>query len=125
MIGARFVMRMSEILTADATDLVSLRPAVCNRHAREQEVPKVDNMVANNPSGVRDDPSRPQSLAGKVVDCALPPTFHAEIRAGADQGYVHDPLIHDRVRKYRSTLEGVVAPPYNWQNENSLRHLVD
>ena len=41
-------------------------PAVCNRYAREQDVPNVDNMVAKNPSGVRDDPSRPQSLDGQL-----------------------------------------------------------
>ena len=85
-----------------------LGPAVCNRYAHEQEVANVDNMVGENPAGVRDDPSR-----------TLPPTFHA------DQGYVHDPLIHDRVRKYRSTLKGDVVPPDSWQNENSLRDLVD
>lgn len=63
-------------------------------------------------------PSRTLRINDKVVECA-------EIRAGADRGYVFDPLIHDRVRKYRSTLKGDVVPSDSWQNENCLRDLVD
>ena len=117
MIGARFAMRRCEssvIITADATSLLSLGPAVCNRHACEQKVPNVNNMVAKNPCE--------KLLVGRL--CA-PANFPCRDQGGTDQGYVRDPLIHDRVRKYRSTLKGDVAPPYTWQNENSLKYLAD
>ena len=117
MTGARFAKRRcasSEILTANATNLVSLGPAVCNRHAREQKVPNVNNMVAKNPCE--------KPLVGRL--CA-PDNFPCRDQGGADQGYVRDPLIHDRVRKYRSTLKGDMAPPYSWKNENSLKYLAD
>ena len=97
MTGARFTMRRcasSEILTADATNLVSLEPAVCNRHARERKVSNVNNMVAKNPCE--------KLLVGRL--CA-PANFPCRDQGGADQGYVRDPLIHDRVRKYCSTLK--------------------
>ena len=104
----------SEILTADATNLVSLGLAVCNGHAREQRNPNVNNMVAKNPCE--------KPLVGRL--CATD-NFPRRDQGDADQGYVRDPLVHDRVRKHSSTLKGDMAPPYSWKNENSLKYLAD